>query len=359
MPSFENGYALIIGVANYSLINNLPKSVEQDAQDIYALLSSPLHCGYLNNNTQLLVNQKATTEGVRKGIKWLSDTADTNDTALIFFSGHGGRIRSGTQTINHLIPFDYNPNDIEGTTISGQELTESLYKIKAERLVVFFDCCYAGGAGNIKGESQDLEFKSGLEEILYEKLAEGKGRVMIASSLSDEKSLVLPNMNNSLFTHYLLKALQGEASVQDDSLIRVFEVYDYVSKHFPESGPQHPLFKSRLQHNFPIALRLSGKNPSEDPIGLEMEITLTLKQINDLGKRLVNDFNNEEIEKLCLSLDILYQNLEGPIIEKKARELVAYCNRHGMILSFLDKVIEQRPRKKQWSETRKSLLERM
>ncbi len=41
-------------------------------------------------------------------------------------------------------------------------------------------------------------------------LAQGKGRVVIASSRPDELSWVLPGMRNSLFTHYILEVLRGE-----------------------------------------------------------------------------------------------------------------------------------------------------
>ena len=91
----------------------------------------------------------------------------------------------------------------------------------------------------------------------------------------------------------------------------------------------------------------------------EPDVELTEVEINNISKMLGNNFNKGELEDLCSQLGIHYGNLEGPTIEKKAIELVSHCNRHGMVFSFLDKVIEERPRKKHWLIIKKSLLERM
>ena len=53
--------------------------------------------------------------------------------------------------------------------------------------------------------------KAGLDLKTYGVLAEGKGRVLLASSRANEVSLILPGKKNSLFTHYLLDALKGAA----------------------------------------------------------------------------------------------------------------------------------------------------
>ena len=102
-----------------------------------------------------------------------------------------------------------------------------------------------------------------MDENYYDKLSSGTGRVIIASSRSDEESLILHGMENSLFTHYLLKALEGECRTRDDGLIRVFDLFDYVSEQVPAQGDQHPIFKSsEMENNFPVALYLAGKRKS-------------------------------------------------------------------------------------------------
>lgn len=60
MSKFNEGYGLIIGIANYPSVRKLPKVVLKDAQDMHELLRSANHCGYLDTNTKLLLDDQAT-----------------------------------------------------------------------------------------------------------------------------------------------------------------------------------------------------------------------------------------------------------------------------------------------------------
>ena len=211
MPGFKDGYALIVGIANYPKVRRLPETILKDARDVHNLLRAPAHCGYPDANVRLLLDDKATADSIRDGIRWPAGAAGLGDTALVFFSGHGGRIETGPQAGNYLIPYDCDPANLGGTAIPGEELTGVLRDIQSQRLLIFFDSCYSGGTGETKGLGpEQTEFKSGLEESYYERLAQGTGRVIMASSRSDEKSLVLHGMTNRPFPHYLLQALPGD-----------------------------------------------------------------------------------------------------------------------------------------------------
>jgi len=111
---FKHGYALIIGIADYQKINKLPKIVVKDAKDIYKVITSKDYCGYFPENTQRLLDHEATGDNILQGLKWLAQSSNSESTALIFFSGHGGRIGAGNQVKNYLIPIDANGEDIEG-----------------------------------------------------------------------------------------------------------------------------------------------------------------------------------------------------------------------------------------------------
>jgi len=235
--------------------------VLKDAKDIKAILTNPNLCGYPSDQVKLLVDHEATADGIRSSLRWLADKVGPEDTAVFFFSGHGGRLDSGPMAGNYLLPFDVNPQDLQGSAIGSEELTALLREIKAERLIVLFDCCYSGGAGETKSPVAGLSaFKSGFDERYYERLGQGKGRVIIASSRSDEVSVVLKDMQNSLFTHYLLRALAGECSTEGDGLIGVLDVFKFVSKKVTERySLQHPVCKAEIETNFPLSLYLGGQ----------------------------------------------------------------------------------------------------
>lgn len=261
MKSFNKGYALVVGVANYKKVLPLPAAVMKDARDISQLFTDPSYCGYPIEQVKCLLDGQATAEGIRDALQWLADQTGKDDTAVFFFSGHGGRIERGSQVNNYLMPVECDLHRLQNTTIDSAELTTLLQNIKAGRLLVLFDCCYAGGIGETKDALTSAlpELKSGLHESLYDRLSEGRGRAIIASSRSDEVSILFPKMENSLFTHYLLRALRGEAKTNGDGLIRLFDLFNFVAENVTKHKPsQHPVFKTNLENNFPIALYLGG-----------------------------------------------------------------------------------------------------
>lgn len=257
---FSRGHALVIGIANYPRVANLPETVLDDARDVAEVLQSKDYCGYPPTRIELLLDAKATNEGIREGLRRLARAAGSDDTALVFFSGHGGRVETGHDAGAYLIPYDCHPSRLKDTAISSDELTELLCGIEAQRLVVFLDACHSAGVGELKAVTPISEIKAGLDERTYSALAEGTGRVIMTSSRSNEVSLILDGMHNSLFTHYLLEALRGACPSHGDGLVRVFDVFHYISDGVPRRAAQHPIFKAReLEKNFPLALYHGGK----------------------------------------------------------------------------------------------------
>ncbi len=105
---------------------------------------------------------------------------------------------------------------------------------------------------------------------MYERLGEDKGRAIIASSRTDERSWVLAGQENSLFTHFLLLALRGFAPTRGDGFIRLFDIFDYVSGQVvSQRSDQHLVLKAELENNFPIALFQAGVKFTLNPTDAE------------------------------------------------------------------------------------------
>jgi len=250
---FEQGHALIIGVANYPRVNPLPETVLNDARDLRGLLTDPSTCGYPPGQVTQLLDGEATADSIRAALADLAARTGPDNTAVVFFSGHGAHDLAGDDTHQYILPYDCDADDLPGTAIAGDEMTEMLREVQASRLLVLFDSCHSSGAGDPKGIRPQI--KRGLSEDYYRALAQGKGRVVIASSRPDELSWALRGMRNSLFTHYLLEALRGEARTLGDGYVRVFDLFRHVADHVPIQADQHPIFKaSAMEKDFPIAL---------------------------------------------------------------------------------------------------------
>lgn len=261
---YPEGHALLIGVANYQKISTLPDAILNDVKDIAATLSSPQYCAYDPANVVTLLDADATRAAVLKGLEELSFRAGSNDTACVFFSGHGGIVGSPGNEDSILATVDSDLGDISNTSISSDELAVAFSQIKAKRLLVFIDACHAGGAAISKRliGTEGYEIKSGYTQNTFAKLAVGSGRALMASCRADEVSAVLRGARNSVFTTALLAGLRGAADKTASGFIKVFDLFNYVSEEVPRLIPtgQHPIFKAdNLEGNFAVALSQGGR----------------------------------------------------------------------------------------------------
>lgn len=268
---YPQGHALLIGVAHYQKISSLPAAILNDVNDVAATLSSPDYCAYAPANVVTLLDENATRAAVLKGLEELAARAGPDDTACVFFSGHGGVVGSPGKEDSILVTVDSDLADIEKTSISSDELAAALAQIKAKRLLVFIDACHAGGAAISKNltDGKGHELKSGYTPNAFTKLAVGSGRALMASCRADEVSAVFRGARNSVFTTAMLAGLRGAADKNASGFIKVFDLFNYISEEVPKLIPdnQHPIFKAdNLEVNFAVALSQGG---NKSPYSLE------------------------------------------------------------------------------------------
>lgn len=267
---YPQGHALLIGVANYQKISSLPAAILNDVNDVAATLSTPNYCAYAPANVVTLLDENATRAAILKCLDELAARAGPEDTACVFFSGHGGVVGSPGNEDSVLVTVDSDLADIENTSISSDELATALAQIKAKRMLVFIDACHAGGAAISKSltDGKGHKLKSGYSPNTFAKLAVGSGRALMASCRADEESAVFNGARNSVFTTALLAGLRGAADKSASGFIKVFDLFNYVSEEVPKLIPddQHPIFKAdNLEVNFAVALSQGGKKSANSP----------------------------------------------------------------------------------------------
>lgn len=267
---FQQGRALVIGIADYEEVGGLPAAVTNDAGDTADTLTSETYCGYPDENVTVLTDGQATLDRIRQALAKLAADAQPDDAVAIFFSGHGARIGKGVDAMSALVPHDCKLSDVPGTTLGQTEFTKAIAAIKAARVIVVIDACHAAGAATLKAVLNDDGLNEGFDEKALSALATGTGRVVLASSRATETSLVLRGERNSVFTTAMLSGLKGEAPASTDGMIKVFDLFNYVSETVRQAVPgrQHPVFKaSDLEENFPVALALGGAKSALSPGG--------------------------------------------------------------------------------------------
>jgi Caspase domain len=243
---FTHGYALLIGVGG-----DLPVTV-QDAIALRDILISPQRCAYPPGQVMLLTKDQANRQGILDGLGWLINSVqrDERATAIVYFSGHGGFTPE-----YHLVPAGYDSQKIKKTAVSGAEFTQKLREIRAQKLLILLDCCYAAGMTTAKASS----FKpSSFPPELASVLVQGSGKVFIASSRQDEVSRI--GSPYSVFTQALREGLAGYGTSTRDGYAYIADVALYVGRVIPArtGGKQHPVLDMRHADNFALAYYAGG-----------------------------------------------------------------------------------------------------
>jgi hypothetical protein len=228
-----------------------------------SVLTDPAAHTYPPERVRLLAGGDATRSQVLTAFADLAATTKPDDTVIVYWTGHGGRIPDGEHAGEYLLPIDAQidtPELLAQTAISGREFEQALRDFRAGRVAVFFDCCHAGGIGWSKSTAAP-PFQPGLPTAFYEQVLSSRGRAIIASSRADELSWILPGATNSLFTQHLLAGLTGGAA-DTDGIVRIFDLFEYLQPRVTaDQSLQHPVFKADLEHNFPLAAVPAAARP--------------------------------------------------------------------------------------------------
>lgn len=263
--TFSNGYALLVGIGA-----DLPVTVK-DATALYNLLIDPGRAAYSTEQVALRTKTSATRQQILAVFDQLIERVSQNPeaTVIVYYSGHGGRTEGLDGASEYfLVPYGFDRSRIADTAISGREFTEKIEAINARKLVIFLDCCHAGGIPALK-EAGKTFTKSPVPPDLLNVLNSGSGRVVVASSRENEYSYT--GNPYSAFTACLLEALEGKAAVNKDGYARILDVLIYLFDQVPKraSGSQHPFVNKVLDlgDNFPLCYYAGGSKflPGESP----------------------------------------------------------------------------------------------
>ncbi|WP_013321028.1 caspase family protein [Gloeothece verrucosa] len=258
---FTQGHACIIGVGG-----DLPNTID-DAIGLANILQDPERCAYPPEQVRLLTKEQAKRDEMLTALEQLAQSTTPDSTVIIYFSGHGYQVASPIGKPYYLMPFGYDQTKLDETAISGVEFTAKLRAIPAKKLLVLLDCCHAGGLGDTQSLGYQAE-KAPLPPQAQSLFNEGKGRVIIASSQADEKSLA--GRPYSAFTLALIESLAGKGVSQQDGYVRVADLALYAREVVPRRtrDRQHPILHFEQADNFILAYYAGGE---AEPKGLPFE----------------------------------------------------------------------------------------
>ncbi|MBD2435236.1 eIF2A-related protein [Nostoc sp. FACHB-110] len=157
---------------------------------------------------------------VRESLKEITNTAQSLDTILVYFSGHG-MLQPETQQA-FLCLADTQKDNLENTGLAVQELLQLLGNSQAQHQLVWLDACHSGGM-TLRGVNPTPR----LVEVLQQRAAKSKGFYALLSCDTDQQSWEFPELGHGVFTYYLMRGLLGDAA-DHQGVITADGLYRYV-----------------------------------------------------------------------------------------------------------------------------------
>ncbi len=139
--------ALCVGVDKYANPRYNLNGCVMDAAIMSGILQD--HYDFSGDDVRLLINERATKQGIMDRLGWLCSDTSSGDVLVFFYAGHGSQVRdrNGDELEDHLdeilCPHDLNWSD----PLTDDILNMYFKKVNKDvNLTVIFDCCHSGTA---------------------------------------------------------------------------------------------------------------------------------------------------------------------------------------------------------------------
>ena len=292
----ERKKGLVISVSEYDN-HNLHRLdfCKNDGDEIHKILKSQ---GYDIPDNRKLIGRVEWDDMHDAIIDFFQDpNTKSKDTLVMYFSGHG--IPDGRGS-HYLASSDIEPSVPARRGVKFDDLYHFMDASISKKLVLMLDCCYSGAAslaGSSLGMSDiDSIAKSGstaISNTLGKGFEEGRGRYILASSLSDQRSYGMEDQPYSLFTYHLLNGLRGDdESIDENGNVTPYLLGNYIYKKITDLPPekrqyQVPIIKTEMSGDLVLA-RYPRRPIPQSPIPMddsEQRIYILIEEGNNHFQR--------------------------------------------------------------------------
>lgn len=198
-------YALIIGNQEYHNIDRL-QTPHNDASRAARILKD--RYGF---NVQVI--DDADDVAMLQALNDLEKVVRPEDNVLIYYAGHGWRIKSGGGgELGYWLPVNADPPPNDTLWVPNEQITAHVGRLAARRVLVVADSCYAGLLS--ADPSANLFGANGTVSSEYLKYKLPKRARLLLSSGGDEPVLdAVGGQGNSVFARAFLDALETNSTV--------------------------------------------------------------------------------------------------------------------------------------------------
>lgn len=255
----------------------------QDAKEFGRVLDSRDLCAF--DDVIILINENATK--VNETIDYFFSMKKPDDLLIMYFSGHGVRDEYGAL---YLAVKNTIRTRLRSTAIKADFVREAMDQSRSKRQILILDCCNSGAFA--QGTKAEIGGSIGTAQAFE---GTGYGRVILTASDSTQfawegDKVIGKDISNSLFTHFLVKGLEGEADRDWDGKITIDELYDYAYEQVVRYTPKQTPGKWSYKQQGEIFLRENLKPQDVKPAPLPADLLeMTTYTNSGVRKQAVND----------------------------------------------------------------------
>jgi len=262
-------YALIIGNTEYTDPGLAQLTAPgKDADEFARVLDSPQIGAF--DDVITLLNENASK--VSEAIDYFFSLKKPDDLLILYFSGHGVRDEYGSL---YLAVKNTSRSRLRSTAIKSDFIREAMDQSRSRRQVLILDCCNSGAFA--QGTKAEIGGSVGTASAFE---GTGYGRVVLTASDSTqfawEGDKVMGETENSLFTNFLVKGLEGEADRDGDGKITIDELYDYAYEQIVNITPKQTPGKWSYKQQGEIVLRHNIRIEDTKPVPLPDDLVAAM-----------------------------------------------------------------------------------
>lgn len=220
-------YAIVIGVDDYvdPAFVDLNYAVD-DAASIAEVLGR--RDGGFDAVTLLATPEQTTRSSILRTLQAARHAMRPEDVLVVYFSGHGTRLRDGEDWRRFLITADSRSTHLETSAIDLAELQRFFAALPPQRKVLMVDACFNGdGKSAVRPPGEALTTTRGslIPGVL------GSGEAHLFATSPGRPSLEDRALGHGVYTYFVLEALSwgfAEADIDNDEVVTAWEVHDFA-----------------------------------------------------------------------------------------------------------------------------------
>lgn len=234
-------YLLSVGINRYAQEAMNLKFAAPDAKAITRLFAERGSSVYRRGYAKQLLDEHATRSAILGALKTLAGQVQSDDTFVVYLSGHGTMVGQRYYFIPHDFHGEANSleDDIRALAIPADILGDAISEIPAKKRILIFDTCASGGALEVNRQGRDpFAFRGAIE-----KLGQQEGVFTLAACSAGAEAQEIEELGHGVLTYALLAGLKAVRSgpleglsvqpASPDGMADVLEWFSYASGHVP------------------------------------------------------------------------------------------------------------------------------